>query len=88
MAITHYDAKTGEPVVFTHPIDAIEQLKAGLVVAKAGDKPATKKEAPAPKPKVEEVKAEEPAPSTEEEAPEAKPSSRKAPRRRPAADAE
>lgn len=96
MAITHYCAKTGEPVVFVHPIDAIEQLKAGLVVATKGGKVAAKKETPAPALKAEEPVVEAPAVVTEEPAsepaevvepaPEVKPAARKAPRRRASAE--
>ena len=50
----YIDIATGQEKTFAHPIDVIEQLKAGAI-REAGSKPAKKE-----KPKVEEPKPEEP----------------------------
>ncbi len=84
----YFDAKSGEEVVFTYAVDALEAVESGRVITTKGSKPAASKSesvpAPNPAPEVitepiKEEPIEEPASEDNE-----KPASRKAPRRRSA----
>ncbi|HJN35363.1 MAG TPA: hypothetical protein QF626_02500 [Prochlorococcaceae cyanobacterium Fu_MAG_50] len=76
----YIDIATGQEKTFAHPIDVIEQLKAGVIREEGSKAEAPKVEAP----KVEAPKAEEPVeaaavePATEE-------AQKRAPRHRPSA---